>query len=143
MKIKVLAILLGLMLPTMAWADRAPLDQKTLAHGAVTGTLCKAEVSTGDCADGDEIVLDARGFQSITFFSGDSTDDTYACDVIMNATGHDAAATAGEGQDITASQITDSNEILSIAAPLGFLWVNCTTITTSVTITYVALPLTK
>lgn len=138
MRLSVIAML-ALLLPGASWADVTPISESILTRGVRVGTLCSAETTTGDCASTDEIVLDARAFNGISFFGHQSTASAYTCDVIMSDQGHDDGS--GEGQDVTASAITETNQIVSLSAPLGFLWINCSTITGgAVTITYVAQP---
>ncbi len=134
---RLLPFILASLLAAPALSDVSPTNVRGLAGGqGQTGTICSAETTTGDCASTDEIVLDGRGWAEVTFFGLQSTASAYTCDVIMSDQGHDDGS--GEGQDISATQMTETNQIVSYEIPLGFLWINCSTITGgNVTVTYI------
>jgi hypothetical protein len=138
---KALALsLLTLLAASVAFADTAPPSTRTFANGAQVGKLCDAETSTGDCTSTDEIVLDLRGKYTVSFWGIQSTATAYTCDVIGSDLGHDGGS--GEGQDLTASAITETNQAVFLEGALGYVWINCSTITGgNVTITYIAVPL--
>lgn len=132
-----------LLAASSAWADAVPLNKRTFSEaGAQTGTLCSAEDTTGACASTDEIVLDLRGKWSIAFYGNQSSATTYTCNVFSNDVGYDASS--GEGQQMNASALTQSNQYLALEGLMGYVWINCTTITGgTVTVTYIAVPLAK
>jgi len=101
--------------------------------------MCNAQTLVGDCtvlpASGDEIVLPvfAAG-SSLTFFGNQSVGTPYNCNVHGNNTGHDAEA--GDFIKLTTTPLSDTQESITLADGMfGHVWLNCSTITTSVTIT--------
>ena len=106
--------------------------------------LCSAQTATGDCtvepATGDELVLKMFGkYSSLTFFSNESVGAPYVCDVHGNRGGHDAES--GDFVLLTSTPLSDTNESISLnGGNVGHIWVNCSTITTSVTVTVNACP---
>jgi len=130
------------LLPLAASADTGPTNVRGLTGGAQSGTLCSAETTTGVCISTDEIVLDLRGRWSLSIYGNQSTATAYTCDVISNDIGHDAAT--GEGQDMTAGALTETNQMVALEGLMGYVWINCSTITGgNVTVTYLAVPLSR
>src|SRR3990172_5168692 len=107
-------------------ADTVPTSVKQLNGGGQTGTICDAETTTGDCTSTDEVVLDLRGRWSLSIYGIQSTATAYVCDVHSNDIGHDAAS--GEAQDMTASSLTETNQMIALEGLMGFVWINCSTI---------------
>jgi hypothetical protein len=137
---RLLLFALTLLATSVAFADTPPTNVKNLNGGGLAGKLCDAETSTGDCTSTDEIVLDLRGKYTVSFWGIQSTATAYTCDVIGSDLGHDGGS--GEGQDLTASAITETNQAVFLEGALGYVWINCSTITGgNVTITYIAVPL--
>lgn len=99
-------------------------------------TMCDAQTATGDCtaspASGDERVVKTLGFSTMTFYSMQSVGSPYACNVISNDQGHDAAS--GVGFQINTASLTNAAPILSITGMFEYIWLTCPTIATSVTV---------
>jgi hypothetical protein len=108
--------------------------------------MCAAQTATGDCdanSDGTGEILVLPVFakwSSFTFYSNQSVGAPYTCTVHSNNNGHDAEA--GDFVVISGGgALTDTNESISLnGGNFGFIWINCSAITTSVTITVNACP---
>ena len=106
--------------------------------------LCSAQTATGDCtvqpASGDELVLKVFGkYSNLTFFSNESVGAPYTCNVHGNRGGHDLES--GDFVVLTTTAMSDTNESISLnGGNFGHIWVNWSTIATSVTITVNACP---
>lgn len=100
--------------------------------------LCSAQTATGDCtvlpASGDEITLEVFGqWSALTFFSNQSVGN-YSCHIHGNSSGHDDQS--GDFVQLSTTAITESNQAISLnGGNFGWIWVNCSAIATSVTMT--------
>lgn len=123
-----------------ALADTIP-ERILNAAGCTKFFLCNAQTATGPCtvnpASGDEIVLNSAGRSSITFYGLQSVGN-YSCDVFSNDKGFDEAL--GIGHKINDKSITPIRPILTLQGPLFAIWVECSTITTSATVTALLCP---
>jgi hypothetical protein len=112
----------------MANADVAPTVIRDMGSVGVVYVMCDAEADDDtDCGAADEIVADVAGFSSITFYSTRSTATTYTCNVMSNALGHDAVT--GDGFDVSATPLSDTQEAITLSGPFSYVWVTCGTIT--------------
>ena len=128
--------------PALARADTEPalLNQN---GQCAQFAMCAAQTATGDCtvspATGDERILNVFGKWSSFTFYGNQSVDAFSCVVHSNATGHDAES--GAFVLISSTPISDSNKAITInGGNFGHIWMNCTSITTSATITVNACP---
>lgn len=127
----------------VSFADDPPVRSRII-NTCHEYTLCTAQTATGDCtvlpASGDEVVLETFGqWSALTFFSNLSVGAPYSCHVHGNASGHDAES--GDFAQLTTVPLSDTNESTTLlGGNFGAIWVNCATITTSVTITVNACP---
>ena len=130
-------------LPAPVRADTEPVLLKAVG-ACESRELCSAQTATGDCtvepAGGDEIVLKVFGkYSSLTFFSNESVGAPYACGGHGNRGGHDLES--GDFVLLTSTALSDVNESLSLnGGNFGHIWINCSAITTSVTVTVNACP---
>lgn len=119
----------------IASADIDPLWLKTV-NGCTDYTFCGAQTAIGTCtvlpASGDERVLDTIGRSTITFYSTSSA-GAHTCNIESNDVGHDAAS--GVGFQINATALTEATPVLTLSGPLMYIWIECSAITTSVTVT--------
>jgi hypothetical protein len=106
--------------------------------------MCDVQTATGDCdvdkdGTGDEIVLNTFGmFSSFTFYGNQSV-GAFSCVVHSNATGHDAES--GSFVLLSSTPLSDGNPAITInGGNFGRIWMNCTSIATSVIITVNACP---
>lgn len=98
--------------------------------------LCDAETDTGVCkSGGDELVLEVLDkWTRFTFYSNQSVDSPYSCHIYSNNMGHDAES--GDGIQVTSTPLTEDDEAITLSnVDFGCIWVNCSEITTNVTIT--------
>ena len=128
MKRSLLLALLVLLMAGSAWGDVAPEVVENYGSEGVLYAMCDAQPfgSTGVCTrDGDQIVLNAAGFASLTFYSMQATTTTYTCDIYSRDQSHDTAV-AGNGFKINATSLSESQEVLTLSGPFSRVWVNCT-----------------
>lgn len=130
-----LATIAALLLTSPAYADRVPNRVKSIS-GCTLYLMCDAQTATGPCttspASGEKIVLNAAGRSKTTFYGLQSI-GAHSCDVFTNDKGYDLSA--GAGQKINNMSIDESFPVLTLEGPLFAVWVECTSITTSATIT--------
>ena len=126
-----------------AQADTAPIPIGDEKNTCQQFTMCAAQTLVGDCtvlpASGDEIVLETFGrWSSLTFYANQSV-GAYSCVVHSNASGHDAET--GDFVLLSSTPLSGSNESISLnGGNFGYIWINCPTIGTSVTVTLNACP---
>jgi len=105
--------------------------------------FCTAQTATGVCtvspASGDEVVLDTFGkWSSLTFYANESV-GAFTCNVYGNNSGHDDQS--GDGVLLTSTPMDATHEAISLnGGNFGHIWINCSAIATSVTITMNACP---
>ena len=126
-----------------AWGDTDPT--RIVTEGTCQKlTMCAAQTATGVCtvlpASGDERVLRPFGrWSRFTFFGNESVDTPWSCDVFGNNTGYDLES--GDGVQLNTASITNANESITVYnGDFGFIWINCSVIETSVTMTVNACP---
>ena len=143
---KFIVALAAILASSIAVADTVPELVQDLGKNRKVFKLCDAQAATGVCTkNGDEVVLDARGYSSLTFYSTQSTATSVVCTVTHADIGYDALTAAGQTGETVSSNLTQTIEMLATgtgdtdAGAHGFVWVNCTTITGgNVTITVIA-----
>ena len=115
---------------TQSAADTAPVATSP-AKTSTVYTMCPGQddADVGICtvsSGGDEIVLNAAGFKSLTFYSNESTATTYTCDVYSSSVGYDAAPTGGFKVNVTS--LSESQKIITLSGPFLNVWVSCPSI---------------
>jgi hypothetical protein len=106
--------------------------------------MCDVQTATGDCdvdkdGTGDEIVLNTFGLYSSFTFYGNQSVGAFSCVVHSNATGHDVES--GSFVLLSSTPLSDGNPAITInGGNFGYIWMNCTSIATSVIITVNACP---
>ena len=115
------------LMATTSSADTAPAAT-SLAMTSTVYTMCPGQddADVGVCtvsSGGDEIVLNAAGFKSLTFYSNESTAATYTCDVYSSSIGFDAAPTGGFKVNVTS--LSESQKIITLSGPFLSVWVKC------------------
>ena len=125
-------------------SSSAPVKSRMLNDSKI-GTLCWTQTATStgctylaaNGGNGDEIVADFRGFDSVTLYSNQSTATTYTCDLYTSDNGYDSDS--GVGQDRTSTALTETQEAVVLSGALGFAWIECSGIADNqVTVTFVA-----
>ncbi len=123
-----------------ALADTIP-ERILNAAGCTKYFLCNAQTAIGPCttspASGDEIVLNTAGRSSITMYGLQSVGN-YSCDVFSNDKGFDDAL--GIGHRINDKSITPIRPVLTLQGPLFAVWIECSLISTSATVTALLCP---
>ena len=139
-----LAILVSMLLTGVSSADTPPIKSEDVT-GNPMYKMCNAQLTgnTGVCkvggvTAGDEYVLNASGFNSLTFFSMQSDANTYSCDIYSRDQSHDTV-TAGNGFKVNVTSLSETQEVLTLSGPFNYIWINCTAIAdNSVTINVLA-----
>lgn len=121
-----------------ARADTEPTRFGTTDGNCNKYIMCAAQTATGICdtvgdGTGDEIVLVPYGkWSRFTFYSNESA-AAHTCLVESNNTGWDAD---NDAIVISTTALTATNDLITVFnGDFGALWINCSAITTSVTIT--------
>jgi len=133
-----------LLVCALAHADTPPTRVGEAKNTCQKYTMCAAQTATGDCDDeqdggGDEIVLDVFGRWSSFTFYGNQSIGSYSCVIHSNAYGHDVES--GSYTLLSSTPLSSSNQTISLnGGNFGYIWVNCTTIATSVVVTLNACP---
>ncbi len=128
-----------------AQADTSPTRIGEPKNTCQKFTMCATQTIAGVCdVDGDttsdEIVLNVFGrWSRFTFFGNASTGTPWSCDVFGNNGGFDAEG--GDGVQLNTTALTNLNESITLReGDFGFIWVNCSSITTNTIITVNACP---
>ncbi len=119
-----------------AQADTIPDTVGVPRSHCIKKLMCDAETVTGVCTKGgDEIVLEVLDkWTRFTFYANQSVGTPYSCHIYSNNLGYDAES--GDGIRVTSSPLTEDDQAITLSnADFGFIWANCDTIETSVTIT--------
>jgi len=120
-----------------ASADFGP-EQVSRVSNCVYYRMCDLEGDTGICertvggAAGD-IVATIAGTTSLTLF-GTSSTGTYTCD-LFGATRDCSAAATCNSQDLTTTSLSNTGDVISLTGNLDRVWVNCSAIEGSKTVT--------
>jgi len=142
----ILAILVSMLLTGSAWADTRPPKSEDVTGNPIY-KMCDVQVNgeegvctVGGVQTGDEYVLNASGYKSLTFFSMQSDSATYSCDIYTRDESHDAGPVAGNGFKVNVTSLSETQEALTLSGPFNYVWVNCTAIAAGggVTITVLA-----
>lgn len=117
--------LLLTLLALPAFGDTTPPTNNPLPENGREATLCSGQTATGVCTYGGQtIVWDVRGYKTITFDSTASDATSWTCDVLSSADG-----TASTGQDVSATSISETAEILTLEGGFRYIWVTCSALT--------------
>ena len=141
MKNSILLVPLVLLMAGSAWGDVAPEVVENYGSEGVMYKMCDAQTAAAVCTkDGDQIVLNAAGFSSLTFYGMQSTDVAYSCDIYSRDQSHDTAVEAN-GFKINVTSLSETQEVITLSGPFSRVWIKCTSLTgggNSVTITALA-----
>ncbi len=112
---RLLAVAIALLSVAIGTAHAAPIDNGTVI------TFCDAEADVGICEiSGVDVEMAVRGRGWLTFTSEDSTSTTYSCDIEASVLG------TSWFKINTGTEITETQKIVTIAGPFGWIRINCT-----------------
>ena len=129
MKNSILLVPLVLLMAGSAWADVAPETAEYYGSEGALYTMCDAQTTVpAVCTrDGDQIVLNAAGFSSLTFYAMQTTSTTFSCDIYSRDQSHDTSVEAN-GFKINVTSLSETQEVITLSGPFSRVWVKCTSI---------------